>query len=184
VHNRNFQELFIRQGRWAIAPRLTVVQNKTEYNAPPPFRGINPHHDRPMKLVLQQSQLEQIVDHARQGYPYEVCGLIGGRDGVAESVVPVPNASLTPRVTFDMERQGMVDAIIGFQRAGREVIGIYHSHPDGKADLSESDVAQATWPDAVNLVLGLSEGQEIDLQAWAIRRGEVEPADLEILPPD
>ncbi len=143
----------------------------------------------PLKLVIRHSHLEQIVEHARLGYPYEVCGLIGGREGVAESVVPVPNASLTPRVRFEMERQAMVDAIIGFQRAGREVIGIYHSHPDGKADLSESDVAQATWPDAVNLVVGLAElqqaePQEIDLQAWAIQRGEVEPAELEIIPPD
>jgi proteasome lid subunit RPN8/RPN11 len=139
----------------------------------------------PKKLVLRHSQLEQILDHARQGYPYEVCGLIGGRDGVAESVVPVPNASVTPRIRFDMERQGMVDAIIRFQRAGREVIGIYHSHPDGKADLSESDIAQATWPDAINVVVGLSaEQDEIDLQAWAIRHGDVEPAELEIIPPD
>jgi desampylase len=138
----------------------------------------------PLKLVMRHSHLEQIVGHARQGYPYEVCGLIGGRDGIAESVVPVPNASLTPRVRFEMERQAMVDAIIGFQRAGREVIGIYHSHPDGRADLSESDIAQATWPDAVNLVLGLAEVQEIDLQAWAIHHGEVEPAELEIVPPD
>jgi len=134
-----------------------------------------------MKLVLHDRDLEQIIEHARQGYPYEVCGLIGGRDGVAESVVPVPNASRSPRVRFEMERQAMVDAIIGFQRAGREVVGIYHSHPEGKPELSETDVAQATWPDAVNLVVGLDEQQQIDLKAWAIRRGEVEPADLEII---
>src|SRR5687767_5350575 len=100
-----------------------------------------------LKLVLHDRDLEQIIEHARSGYPYEVCGLIGGREGVAESVVPVPNASLSPRVRFEMERQAMVDAIIGFQRAGREVVGIYHSHPEGKPELSETDVAQATWPD-------------------------------------
>jgi proteasome lid subunit RPN8/RPN11 len=137
-----------------------------------------------LKLVLHDRDLEQIIEHARQGYPYEVCGLIGGREGVAESVVPVPNASLSPRVRFEMERQAMVDAIIGFQRAGREVVGIYHSHPEGKPELSETDVAQATWPDAVNLVVGLDEQQQVDLQAWAIRRGEVEPADLEIISED
>jgi proteasome lid subunit RPN8/RPN11 len=135
----------------------------------------------PLKLIIYDRDLEQIIEHARQGYPYEVCGLIGGRDGVAESVVPVPNASLSPRVRFEMERQAMVDAIIGFRRAGREVVGIYHSHPEGKAELSETDIAQATWPDAVNLVVGLDEEQQIDLQAWAIQRGEVEPAALEII---
>jgi proteasome lid subunit RPN8/RPN11 len=148
------------------------------------LRGNKLDAHTPRKLVIGYSHLEQIVEHARQEYPYEVCGLIGGHDDVAETVVPVPNASLTPRVRFEMERQPMVDAVIGFQRAGREVVAIYHSHPEGEADLSEYDVAQATWPDAIYLVVGLDEQQQPDLQAWTIQNGEVESVELEIVQPD
>ena len=62
-------------------------------------------------LKIARRELDQIRDHALQGYPYEVCGLIGGRGDTAEVDVPVPNASLTPRVAYEMERQAMVDAI-------------------------------------------------------------------------
>jgi proteasome lid subunit RPN8/RPN11 len=138
-------------------------------------------------LKIARRDLDQIRDHALQGYPYEVCGLIGGRDDTAEIVVPVPNASLTPRVAYEMERQAMVDAIIGFQRAGREVVGIYHSHPDGQAEPSESDIGQATWPDVVWLIVGVageSEGKPPEIsqiRAWTIRSGKQEAAEFQLV---
>jgi proteasome lid subunit RPN8/RPN11 len=140
-------------------------------------------------LKIARRDLDQIHDHALQGYPYEVCGLIGGRDDTAEIVVPVPNASLTPRVAYEMERQAMVDAIIGFQRAGREVVGIYHSHPDGQAVPSESDIGEATWPDVVWLIVGVTgdgEGKSpeiVQMRAWTIRGGKREAAEFEVLDP-
>jgi proteasome lid subunit RPN8/RPN11 len=133
------------------------------------------------KLIISQDNLDQIMEHARQGMPYEVCGLIGGRDDLAETVVAVPNASLTPRTSFEMERQAMVDTIIAFQRAGLVVVAIYHSHPDGSLEPSATDVAQATWPDAVTLIVGLDEqGNCCGVRAWTIRAGQVETAALDV----
>jgi proteasome lid subunit RPN8/RPN11 len=144
----------------------------------------------PALLKIARRDLDQIRDHALQGYPYEVCGLIGGRGDTAEIVVPVPNASLTPRVAYEMERQAMVDAIIGFQRAGREVVGIYHSHPGGQAEPSESDIGQATWPDVVWLIVGVvSKGEAIppeiaQIRAWTMRGGKHEAAAFQLVEPD
>jgi proteasome lid subunit RPN8/RPN11 len=144
----------------------------------------------PALLKIARRDLDQIRDHAIQGYPYEVCGLIGGRGDTAEIVVPVPNASLTPRVAYEMERQAMVDAIIGFQRAGREVVGIYHSHPDGQAVPSESDIGQATWPDVVWLIVGVISGSESQppqisqVRAWLIRNSTQEPAEFQLVEVD
>jgi|SRR5450432_1345952 proteasome lid subunit RPN8/RPN11 len=131
-------------------------------------------------LSINRVHCQQIVDHARQGYPYEVCGLVGGRDGHAEVVTSVPNASLTPHNAYEMERQAMVDAIWAFRREGREVVAIYHSHPESDAVPSEVDIAQATWEDAITLIVGLSNSDEPDLRAWTIRHGQVEPAVLTI----
>ncbi len=132
----------------------------------------------PASLTIDLALCEQIIDHARRGYPYEVCGLVGGRDWQAELVTSVPNASLTPHNTYEMERQAMVDAIIAFQRQGREVVAIYHSHPDGDAVPSELDIAQATWSDAIYLIVGLNEAEEPDFRAWTIRNGQAEQATL------
>lgn len=131
-----------------------------------------------MQLTLSAEYLKQIIDHAYQELPYEICGLMGGQEGQVESIVPVPNASRTPQSNFEMERQAMVDAIIQFQRAGQEVVAIYHSHPQNAAVPSESDVAQATWPDAVYLIVGLSDPDQPDIRAWDIQQGRVQPAEL------
>ncbi len=136
------------------------------------------------KLQIGKDNLERILDHVREGEPYEVCGLIGGRDGFAQVITAIPNASVTPRVAYEMERQAMVDAVIGFQRARLEVVAIYHSHPNGSAEPSSTDIEQATWPDSMYLIIGKNDDQAYDIRAWTIRYGDVEPAELEILYPD
>ncbi len=137
------------------------------------------------RLLIGVDNLERILEHVREGDPYEVCGLIGGRDGFAQLIMPIPNASVTPRVAYEMERQAMVDAVIGFQRARLEVVAIYHSHPNSSAEPSPTDIDQATWPDSVYLIVGKTDDQqELDIRAWSIRSGKVEPVDLQILAAD
>jgi proteasome lid subunit RPN8/RPN11 len=134
-----------------------------------------------MKLTIQRAAIEQIIDHARRGYPYEICGLIGGRDGLAHTVIPVPNASLSPREFFEMERQAMIDAIISLQRQGLEVIAIFHSHPDSNCMLSDHDIDQATWPDVIYLVISVSAHGEIEIGCWEIEQGAGFAAGLQII---
>jgi proteasome lid subunit RPN8/RPN11 len=80
-----------------------------------------------------------------------------------------------------MERQAMVDSIIILQRAGLEIVGIYHSHPDGTLEPSVTDVAQATWPDAITLIVGMDEQENCcGVRAWTIRAGRVDAAEVEV----
>ncbi len=140
------------------------------------------------RLLISADNLERILDHVRQGEPSEVCGLIGGQNGLAQVVTAVPNASRTPRTAYEMERQAMVDAVIRFQRARLEVVAIYHSHPNSSAEPSPTDVQQATWPDSVYLIIGKTVDPQtfegFDIRAWTIHSGRVEPADLEIVAAD
>src|SRR5262245_60082074 len=131
---------------------------------------------------MNRTLYQQLLDHAAQGYPDEVCGLIGGRDERATTLVPIPNISPTPGVRFEMDRRRMVEAIIGFQRAGLDVVAIYHSHPAGGSLPSGTDVAEMTWPDAAYLIVDLSKVGSPSVGAWTIRPGRVTPAALEIIP--
>jgi desampylase len=128
-------------------------------------------------LILKSHLLEQIIHHAEQGYPYEICGLAGGRGDTVETVTHIPNASPTPHHTYDMERQAMVDAIVAFQRAGQGVLAIYHSHPDGDPVPSERDIAEATWPDAVYIIIGVSD-TEATVKGWLISGSDATPVDI------
>lgn len=129
-------------------------------------------------MILSREHLKQIIDHSYAAFPYEGCGLAGGKDNVVSVIIPVPNASLTPLNAFEMERQAMVDAVVGLQRADLDVVAIYHSHPHGRAIPSERDIAEATWPDAVYLIVGLVEGEDPEVRGWHIRYDQAVETEL------
>jgi proteasome lid subunit RPN8/RPN11 len=72
----------------------------------------------------------------------------------------------------------MVETIIGLQKEVREVVAIYHSHPQGEAIPSERDIAEATWPDAVYIIVGLRDVDAPDMRGWRIVQGSVEEVEL------
>jgi proteasome lid subunit RPN8/RPN11 len=129
---------------------------------------------------LSRQIFDGLLDHAREGYPEEICGLLGGRDEQATTSVRIPNISTTPAVRFEMDRRLMVEAIIALQRAGLDVVAIYHSHPEGGSEPSRTDIAEATWPDAVYLIIDLSNLEMPGIGAWSIQRERVSPAELQI----
>ena len=135
-------------------------------------------------LTIRLKDLQHILDEARLGYPDEVCGLVGGRNGTnraVERIIPIHNVSPTPHTAFEMERQAMVKAIIGLEQTRQEVVAIYHSHPTSAAEPSEHDIALATWPDTVYLIVGLSDPQMPDVRGWIIRSGQVQLAEIVII---
>jgi [CysO sulfur-carrier protein]-S-L-cysteine hydrolase len=97
----------------------------------------------------------QIVEHARSGYPAEVCGLVAGRDGVAAAVYPGRNISPTPAETYELDRDTLA-RVFDFDDAGLELAAIYHSHPRGPETPSPTDIALAFYPDSVYLIVSLA----------------------------
>jgi proteasome lid subunit RPN8/RPN11 len=61
-------------------------------------------------------------------------------------------------VRFRMDAQQQVDAILEMEEQGDELLVIFHSHPGGPAVPSPTDVAGATFPDAINLIWSKSDG--------------------------
>jgi proteasome lid subunit RPN8/RPN11 len=53
-----------------------------------------------------------------------------------------------------------------------EIVGVYHSHPNGDAVPSETDRAEAFYPDWLYLVVGLG-SPRVQLRAFRIRHGRV-----------
>jgi proteasome lid subunit RPN8/RPN11 len=96
-------------------------------------------------LTIAGADLEAVVGHCRRELPNEACGILGGRGGRVESVHPVRSARPSPS-RFVMDPAAQFAALDELSRAGREVVGIYHSHPGGPAAPSSVDVEQACWP--------------------------------------
>ena len=97
----------------------------------------------------------QIVEHARSGYPAEVCGLVAGVAGRATALYPGRNISPTPAVTYELDHETLA-RVFDFENAGLELTAIYHSHPRGPETPSPTDVAHAFYPDSVYLIVSLA----------------------------
>lgn len=120
-------------------------------------------------LELSRSCYDEIVDHAREGTPEEVCGVLAGAtDGDrarVETTVPAPNAADHPRTTYRIDPEELFAIVEGVEDRGRAVVGFYHSHPGGPRRPSPTDVARATWTDHVYLIVSLG-GDWPFLDAW------------------
>jgi proteasome lid subunit RPN8/RPN11 len=124
------------------------------------------------ELRLPSSLLEEMIAQAEAQYPEEACGLISGRDGVADSLYPVENIHHSP-VAYEMEPLGQVRAMLAIEAGGLDLLAIYHSHPDGPARPSATDVALAYYPDSAYVIISLADRERPSVRAFMIQEGQV-----------
>jgi [CysO sulfur-carrier protein]-S-L-cysteine hydrolase len=129
-------------------------------------------------LRLSREIYEDIVSHARCEAPNECCGMIAARDGEAVKVYRATNAAASPlRYEIDGAEQYRIQMEI--EDSGLELGAIYHSHTRTKPYPSQTDINLAFYPDALYVIVGLS-NEEPDVRAFAIRDGQVREAELEV----
>jgi proteasome lid subunit RPN8/RPN11 len=116
---------------------------------------------------LAPGMADEIIAHARAGYPEEVCGILSGRDGRAMALYRGRNIAPTPRVTYELDVYTLA-LQIDFADAGLELAGIYHSHPAGPETPSATDIALAFYPEAVYLICSLANPERPVLRAFRI----------------
>ena len=107
-------------------------------------------------MTVQKKALTEIMAHARQALPAECCGLlVGSGDAIIEAVRSRNLADDPDRYLLDPKAH--MDA----RRAARErrldVLGFYHSHPRSAPEPSARDLAEASYPDHVYLIVGVRE---------------------------
>jgi proteasome lid subunit RPN8/RPN11 len=91
-----------------------------------------------MELFLPSAFRCQILAEARIAYPRECCGLLEGSAERITAVHPTRNlAGRSDRFEIDPAEQ------FRLRRAGRRIVGCYHSHPGGRAEPSPRDAEQA-----------------------------------------
>lgn len=123
-------------------------------------------------LYLPKQLQEEMIACVMNLYPEEACGLVGGQDSRAARLYPVENALHSP-VAFEMEPLQQIRAMLAMEAEGLELLAIYHSHPHGPARPSGSDVAQAYYPEAAQIIISLIDRARPSLRAFLIADGHV-----------
>jgi proteasome lid subunit RPN8/RPN11 len=109
-----------------------------------------------MNVSLVPSILDEIVMHSKSVYPQEGCGLLAGRDGTVTRFIPAPNV-LMSKTAYEIDPAFLVSAFRRMRETGEELVGIFHSHPDGPAEPSQSDLNRAFYPQAAHVIVSLSD---------------------------
>lgn len=129
-------------------------------------------------LWLEETSARALVLQAIAAAPEEICGLLAGRDGVISEVIPIRNAAADPRQTFYMDQDEFKARLHDLERRGLNLIGFYHSHPQGDPIPSPADIRSAYYPETPHLLIGLRGRPR--LAVWRIKHGSVEPVTLHI----
>jgi proteasome lid subunit RPN8/RPN11 len=129
-------------------------------------------------LVLAAPLRRRIVDEARAAFPREGCGLIEGvRDGAeicVTAIHPVPNlADESDR--FELDPAKHIALLRELRGSGRQIVGCYHSHPDGRAEPSPRDRAGAFEDGFLWLIAAIDAEGRSALNAFVARGSELLP---------
>ena len=119
-------------------------------------------------VTVVDGVVDAIVRHARAESPRECCGLLVGSGGRIEESVPTTNMDPDP-CRFRVDPHAHIELNRHLRGSGREVIGVYHSHPVGRPEPSPSDVAEAMYPEFLHVIVSLA-GPAPDIRAFRITR--------------
>ncbi len=111
-------------------------------------------------LAVTQEVYDAVITHAIDGMPAEVCGVLGGGHGEAQSHAvtarEVENVADSPRTTYHLDPPEQLEVMDDIEKEGADVVGFYHSHPMGPPGPSPTDTAQATWSGYSYVIVSLS----------------------------
>jgi proteasome lid subunit RPN8/RPN11 len=135
-------------------------------------------------LILPRSLRAQIEGEARDAFPRECCGLMEGRR--SDDTIHVIALYAARNLSVDTDRFE-IDPADHFpaQRMAREkghaLVGCYHSHPNGVADISERDRKRAMDDGFVWLVCAV-EGKDTRIGAFVRENGQFNTLELREIP--
>ena len=109
-------------------------------------------------LALPAALRGQLEREARAAFPRECCGLIEGRrEGPAARALafhPMVNLACEPD-RFEIDPVAHIALLRRLRGTEREIIGCYHSHPNGRPEPSAHDVQGAGETDFLWLIAAL-----------------------------
>ncbi|HET9630448.1 MAG TPA: M67 family metallopeptidase [Novosphingobium sp.] len=119
-----------------------------------------------MLLTLAPSACKAMLAAAETACPAEACGLLLGVAGQVREAALAVNVHAEPLRHFEIDPAALIAAHRAARVGGPQVLGYWHSHPNGLAQPSDTDRANASgdgrvwaiiangaislWVDAVN----------------------------------
>lgn len=140
------------------------------------------------ELQVPRLVFDEMLGHAREGAPLEICGVLAGRAGRVERIYKGDNIEPSA-VSYQLDPVQQIRFQKAIREEGMRMLAIYHSHPAGRAYPSPKDVELAVW-EAVYIIIGLggigmggAPGDEKtpEVRAFLIEEGKIRETGLKII---
>jgi [CysO sulfur-carrier protein]-S-L-cysteine hydrolase len=122
--------------------------------------------------------LTQLTEQVRRELQQECCGLLAGRDGTITRVLAAINSAEDKTKSYEIAPEELFRLMRKIRAAGLELMGIYHSHPNGNNEPSQRDIERAYYPDVAHFILSPRPNASRPVRAFAI--GDGRATELEI----
>jgi proteasome lid subunit RPN8/RPN11 len=131
-------------------------------------------------LLLPKNIHDELIMHAQQGFPLEVCGILGGVGESVSAVFRMTNVDASNE-HFMMEPKEQFAVVKALRANGLSMLAIYHSHPETPARPSEEDIHLAHTPGVSHVIISLADSGQPSVKSFKIDNGIVTPEVIETI---
>ena len=131
-------------------------------------------------LKIPQRIHDDMITHAIEGLPQEVCGILAGSDGAVKALYRVTNTDASS-THFSMDLNEQFAVIKDLRIRGLNMLAVYHSHPEAPAKPSEEDIRLARTPNVSYVVISLMSPDVPVLKSFKISADQVENEEVRIV---
>lgn len=117
--------------------------------------------------IIPTAVYTQLLSHLKTCLPEEGCGLLASHNNIVQLHYPVTNIRHSP-TRYEMDPKTQIEAFIDAEAQGMTVTAVYHSHPKGPSTPSATDIAEATYPELIYLIISLEQPNAPSMRGFLI----------------
>jgi [CysO sulfur-carrier protein]-S-L-cysteine hydrolase len=130
-------------------------------------------------FTITNTLFNKIINHCTSALPYEACGLVSGKNGIAETIWEMKNHSRST-TSFSMDKEEIRAVFELIDGRNEALLGIYHSHPTDWAYPSPDDIAFNHYPDTGYLIVSFSSSTPV-VKCFRIKEHTVETLQIIVI---
>ncbi len=131
-------------------------------------------------VTLREGIVARIDQLAEQDSDREICGLLAGREGAITRIFPAVNVAANPATSYEIAPEELFRLMRDIRAASLELLGIYHSHPNGINEPSPHDIERAYYPDAAYFIASPLPDSPQPVRAFSIRDGRASEIQIKV----
>jgi len=103
------------------------------------------------KILIPIDISKKVLEYVIQKSPEESCGLLAGCDNKVTIEIPVTNQLHSP-IKYFMDPMELFKALEKIETLQLDLLGIFHSHPNGPSKPSETDIKEFLYPGVATII--------------------------------